>query len=85
MWTFIKLTNKILTTGVINDPLGQTHSHASSEHCLLLFCFARRMETCAKTIIPTGRDCELAEWINFKLSGNFKFYRKHVSACNFFS
>ena len=28
-------------TGVINDPLGQTHSHASSEHCFLLFCFAR--------------------------------------------
>ena len=24
-------------TGVINDPLGQTHSHASSEHCFLLF------------------------------------------------
>ena len=28
-------------TGVINDPLSQTHSHASSEHCFLLFCFAR--------------------------------------------
>ena len=28
-------------TGVINDPLGQTHSHASSDHCFLLFCFAR--------------------------------------------
>ena len=28
-------------TGVINDPLGQTHSHASSEHCFLLFCFSR--------------------------------------------
>ena len=25
----------------INDPLGQTHSRASSEHCLLLFCFSR--------------------------------------------
>ena len=25
-------------TGVINDPLGQTHSLASSEHCFLLFC-----------------------------------------------
>ena len=23
-------------TGLINDPLGQTHSHASSEHCFLL-------------------------------------------------
>ena len=28
-------------TGVINDPLGQTHSLASSEHCILLFCFSR--------------------------------------------
>ena len=28
-------------TGVINDPLGQTHSHASSDHCFLLFCFSR--------------------------------------------
>ena len=28
-------------TSVINDPLGQTHSHASSEHCFLLFCFSR--------------------------------------------
>ena len=28
-------------TGVINDPLGQTHSLASSEHCFLLVCFAR--------------------------------------------
>ena len=33
-----KIENK---TGVINDPLGQTHSLASSEHCFLLFCFAR--------------------------------------------
>ena len=32
-----KRTNK---TGVINDPLVQTHSHASSEHCCL-FCFSR--------------------------------------------
>ena len=28
-------------TGGINDPLGQTHGHASSEHCFLLFCFSR--------------------------------------------
>ena len=28
-------------TGVINDPLGHTHSHASSEHCFRLFCFSR--------------------------------------------
>ena len=48
-------------TGFINDPLGQTHSLASSEHCFLLFCFARFEKwgwmygrtTCAKTIIPT--------------------------------
>ena len=29
------------TAGVINDPLGQTHSLASSENCFLLFCFVR--------------------------------------------
>ena len=62
-------------TGVINDPLGQTHSHASSEHCFLLFCFSRFEKwgrtyvrtTCAKTMIPTGRDFGLAEWINMCL------------------
>ena len=57
--------------GVINDQLGQTHSHASSEHCSLLFCFSRFEKwgrtygrtTCAKTMSPTGRDFGLAEWI----------------------
>ena len=58
---------------VINDPLGQTHSLASSEHCFrfkfVLFWkvgMDRRTDertTCAKTMIPTGRDCGLAEWI----------------------
>ena len=64
MWTLCsnqqEFNNK---TGVINDPLGQTHSHASSEHCFLLFCFSRFEKwgrtdgrtTCAKTMIPTGR------------------------------
>ena len=33
-----KIINK---AGVINDPLSQTHSHASSERCFLLFCFSR--------------------------------------------
>ena len=54
---------KINKAGVINDPLGQIHSHASSEHCFLLFCFATFEKwgqdgrtTCAKTMIPTGRD-----------------------------
>ena len=56
-------------TGVINDPLGQNHSHASSEHCFLLFCFSRFEKwtngrtTCAKTMIPTGSGFGLAEWI----------------------
>ena len=39
--TFKHFENKTNKTGVINDPLGQTHSHASSEHCFLLFCFSR--------------------------------------------
>ena len=58
-------------TGVIDDPLFQTHSQASSEHCFLLFCIARFEkwgqtygQTDAKTMIPTVRDCGLAEWIN---------------------
>ena len=59
-------------TGVINDPLGQTHNLASSEHYFrlkfVLFCekWERSYErtTCAKTIINTGRDCGSAEWIN---------------------
>ena len=60
-------------TGVINDPLGQTHSLASSEHCyrlkFVLFwqlgTYWRTYErtTCAKTMITTGRYCGLAEWI----------------------
>ena len=36
-----KLKYNIYKTGVINDPLGQTNSNASSEHCFRLFCFAR--------------------------------------------
>ena len=63
--------NKTNKTGVINDPLGQTHSHASSQRCFLLFCFSRFEKwgwtylrtTCVKTMIPTGRDFGLAEWI----------------------
>ena len=67
-------------TGAINDPLGQTHSIASSEHgfhCFVLLDFEKwdgfvsldfekwdGRTTCAETMIPTGRDCGLAEWIN---------------------
>ena len=61
--------------GVINDPLGQTYSLASSELCFAwdLFWLAKywkvRMDvrtddmTCSKTMIATGRDCGLASWI----------------------
>ena len=55
-------------TGVINDPLGQTHSQASSEHCFLLFYFSRDGRTdgrtdnmCENNVIPTGHDFGLAE------------------------
>ena len=49
-------------TGVINDPLGQTHILASSQMlCLFEICFALKSgdgrTTCAKTMITTGRDC----------------------------
>ena len=67
-----KITNN--KKGVINDLLGQTHSLASSEHCsrwkFVLFLKVGtdgrvyERTTCAKTMIPTGRDCESAEWIN---------------------
>ena len=60
--------------GVINDPLGQIHSHTSSEHCFLVFFLDLKSgngrtdgrTTCAKTMIPTGRDFGLAKWINFQ-------------------
>ena len=64
--------NNPYKTGVINDPLGQPHSQASSEHCFLLFWFSRFEKwgrthgrtTCAKTMIPTDRDFGSASWIN---------------------
>ena len=55
-----------------NDPLGQTHSPAGSDHDsrLKLFCFARFSKvvtdgrtTCVKTMIITCRDSGSAEWI----------------------
>ena len=57
-------------------PLGQTHSNASSEDCFLLFCFSifekwgRTDNMCKKTMIPTGSDFVLAEWINMVLELN---------------
>ena len=55
-------------TCVINDPLGQTHSLASSDHYFMLFCFARFEKWgrtyVQKTMITTGRDFGSAEWIN---------------------
>ena len=64
-------------TGVINDPLCQTHSLASSEHCsrlnFVLFLKVgtdgRMYErtTCAKAMITTGRDCGSASWINIAI------------------
>ena len=60
-------------TGVINDPLGQTHSLDSSEHCShLKFVLFRKVgmdgrmnEQCAKTMITTTRDCGSASWIKY--------------------
>ena len=37
-------------TGVINDPLGQTHSHASSEHCFVFLDLKSVRTTCAKQL-----------------------------------
>ena len=60
----------------INDPLGQTHIHSSSDHyfhlSFILFCkllkigYGRTDEetTRAEIVITTGRDCGSASWIN---------------------
>ena len=56
----------------INDPIGQTHSPASSNHYsrLKVVLFHEILKsgdgqtTRAKIVIITGRDCGLAEWIN---------------------
>ena len=76
-------------TGVINDPLSQTNSHASSEHCSLLFVLldlksgdgrTDRRTTCAKTMIPTGRDLGLAEWIKKQcIRRNFYIFGKEFA------
>ena len=61
---------------VINDPLGQTHSPASSDNYFRLkFWFVSQdfekwertdIETTrAKIMITTGRDCGSASWINY--------------------
>ena len=48
-------------TGVIIDPLGQTHSHDSSEHCFLLFCVSR-FEKWGQTYVRTyGRTYNMCE------------------------
>ena len=48
----------------INDPLGQTNSPASSDHCshlkIVLFC---RILKSVKIVVTTGRDCGSASWI----------------------
>ena len=58
----------------INDPLGQSHSPASSDHYsrlkVALFCEIWKVgrtygqTTCAEIVITTGRDCGSASWIN---------------------
>ena len=59
-------------TGVINDPLGQTHVTPVANIVFCCFVFLNwksgdRLATCAKTMVPTGRDFGLAEWIIFQL------------------
>ena len=65
-------------TCVINDPLGQTHSLANSEHCFVLKSGDGRTDgqtneqNVHKTIITTGRDCGSASWIK----STKRFFRK---------
>ena len=65
-------------TYAINDPLGQTHIHASSDHYSLLnfvlFCEILRVGThgptyrqhVRKIVIIRGLDCGSASWIKRK-------------------
>ena len=64
---------------------------ASSKHCFLLFCFSRfekwgrtdRRTTCAKTMILTGRDFGLAEWIKCKNYIIFRLLETFLMLRNF--
>ena len=69
---YFKINKPKNKTGVINDSLGQTHSHTSSEHCFLLFCFSSvdgllygrtdGLKTCVKTMAVTlGWPCGLSK------------------------
>ena len=81
-------------TGVINDPLGHTHSLASSEHCFgLKFVFilksgdgrTHERTTCAKAMITTGRDCGSASWIKKSVIDSKKSWRNQRLKCNRFN
>ena len=56
-------------TGVINDPLGQTHSHANIVFCCLDFLDLKRGDGWTdgqhvrKQLSLPAVDCGLAEWI----------------------
>ena len=58
--TIFEATMFIGNGGVIIDPIGQTHSHASSEHCFLLFCFSRfeKLYFPRRTDVRTDDICE---------------------------
>ena len=70
----------------INDPLGQTHSPASSDHYshlkVVLFCEILKSPDGrtdgrtprAKIVITTGRDCGSASWINRTLQKCLRSY-----------
>ena len=67
---------------VINDPLGQFHSPASSDHYLhfkiIVFCSILKSTdvrtTCVKTKITTSRDYGWAEWINIHTDPHSMIY-----------
>ena len=67
--SYLAIISKLLKRQDLNDPLGQTHS----ENCFALIFYKNGTDgwtyertTCAKTMIPTARDCGLAEWIKKK-------------------
>ena len=85
-------TQDLTCTCAINDPLGQTHIHASSDYIWKLFCFARIWDmvqtdgqtTHAKIVIITGRDCESVSWIKYVISGVSRLSGFKILFCRLF-
>ena len=77
-------------TGVVNDPLCQTHSPVSSDHYshlkIVLFCSIFKIEdgrTFVKIMVTTGRVCGSASWIKSTFSARQKWGKYDFQDCFF--